>query len=197
MKAKASTMAQRFGFADPDLTTPEHDSLLMWLDANVDAIVRERMGELDREVWHRERTWDNYVFKPFKGALPQVVLDGLVAYPLEPTTFRIEKKWECPILDKSYTIGFCDMRVSISRKRENAAIELIDNDLIKSIGGRTEKATWWMEIKPSIPSVGELVRQLRMYQSYTTGDKWFVVSPDTRWCSQIESQGFGFIEAMA
>ena len=32
MKPKAQTMAQRFGFMDPELTTPQHDEIMMWLD---------------------------------------------------------------------------------------------------------------------------------------------------------------------
>lgn len=53
----------------------------------------------------------------------------------------------------------------------------------------------YFEIKPVIPSVGELIRQLRMYQSYIDQGSWYVVSPDTRFRTMIEGQNFGFIEA--
>lgn len=97
-------------------------------------------------------------------------------------------------MDKSYTIGFCDMMVDLQRSCSNGYVECIEGRVQKVYSGRDERQ-WWLEIKPSIPSVGELMRQLRMYQSYTRDGAWFVVSPDTRWRSQIEAQGFGFIEA--
>jgi hypothetical protein len=50
------------------------------------------------------------------------------------------------------------------------------------------------EIKPSIPSVGELIRQIRMYQQYKPG-KYIVVSPDDRFASVLSGQGIEFLKA--
>lgn len=190
MKPKASTMAQRFGFADPDLTTPAHDSLLMWLSENIEEIIQLEAGQMTREIFrHRNGAW-----RPIsQNDLTQQECSEVDKHPLGETIFHVKQIWECPILDRSYTIGFCDMKVIVTREIENGTID-IDYSGVK-VSDRKETADKWMEIKPSIPSVGELIRQLRMYQTYTSGDKWFVVSPDTRFRSQIESQGFGFIEA--
>jgi hypothetical protein len=48
------------------------------------------------------------------------------------------------------------------------------------------------EIKSSIPSIGELIRQIRMYQTYQKG-RYVVVSPDARWERMLDSQRIGFI----
>lgn len=37
-KTRATTMQQRLGFADGDLTTSKHDEMMLWLDANVKSI---------------------------------------------------------------------------------------------------------------------------------------------------------------
>jgi hypothetical protein len=52
------------------------------------------------------------------------------------------------------------------------------------------------EVKPSIPSLGEVIRQVRMYQTYTNRERygeWWIVSPDTRFKEQLESQGIKFL----
>ena len=195
MKPKSTTMAQRFGFADPDLTTPAHDALLMWLDEEIEAIARAQVGELKIDEQRISRRTSDY------GATRSVAVDVgdlttdeleiLTHHPLGKPKFTITKTWECPILDKSYTIGFCDMMINIRRSCSNTYVRLGFEE--PDVRDTEESLRWWLEIKPSIPSIGELVRQLRMYQSYTGGDKWFVVSPDTRYRTQIEGQGFGFI----
>ena len=49
-------------------------------------------------------------------------------------------------------------------------------------------------MKTAIPSLGELLRQLKLYEQHLTG-KIFVVSPDARFADKIRQQGFGFIES--
>lgn len=41
--------------------------------------------------------------------------------------------------------------------------------------------------------MGELIRQVRMYQEYVQG-KWFVVSPDGKFKDQLATQGISFIK---
>lgn len=51
----------------------------------------------------------------------------------------------------------------------------------------------FIEVKTKIPSVGELIRQMRAYQNYN--DKrtsYIVVSPDDRHTETLNSQGFYF-----
>ena len=40
-KPKAKTLQQRFGFIDADLKAPEHDEIMLWLDQNVELIVKD------------------------------------------------------------------------------------------------------------------------------------------------------------
>ena len=54
----------------------------------------------------------------------------------------------------------------------------------------------YFEVKATLPSAGELIRQIRMYQEYVQGE-WVVVSPDDRHRSILESQGIRFYPAPA
>jgi hypothetical protein len=51
----------------------------------------------------------------------------------------------------------------------------------------------FFEVKTTIPSLGELIRQIRMYQEYENGI-WVVVSPDDTHSSRLEKQGIKFIK---
>jgi len=114
----------------------------------------------------------------------------------------ISTSWEQPIgtgRDNKYIVGFIDLVAWIKVPR----LTLINLDAEKDI--EWEDIAWHIadypdriitfnfEIKSSIPSVGELLRQIRMYQEYTNGH-FIVVSPDTRFKSVIEKQGIKFID---
>jgi len=49
----------------------------------------------------------------------------------------------------------------------------------------------YFEVKATLSSAGELIRQIRMYQEYVQGE-WVVVSPDNRHRGLLESQGILF-----
>lgn len=50
-----------------------------------------------------------------------------------------------------------------------------------------------IEIKTKIPSLGELIRQIRMYQKHVCG-RWIVVCPDDRFKEPLASQGIALIK---
>lgn len=181
-KPKASTLQQRFGFSDPELTTPKHDELMFWLDRYLD---NHCPGESDTE-WESITVineLDEHVSIDISASSLRVKL------PPYPGVKLIKKTWEQTITNRGYTIGFCDM----------VAVYDIPRLIIrKRDGGFTQKQievrrTFYFEVKPSIPSLGELFRQIRMYQTYTDG-KWFVVSPDDSFSDQLIKQGVGFIK---
>lgn len=49
------------------------------------------------------------------------------------------------------------------------------------------------EAKTYIKSCGELIRQIRFYQTYLRSDQFVVVSPDLRFAEQLRAQRIGFI----
>jgi hypothetical protein len=58
----------------------------------------------------------------------------------------------------------------------------------------------YFEVKTTIPSLGELLRQLSMYRQYLRKHRdefdpqIVVVCPDARFADKIREQGFGFIQ---
>lgn len=203
MKPKAQTMAQRFGFMDPELTTPQHDEIMMWLDETVTEMNAEKIyGNHPGFKWG----WTD-IDKARDAGLPQLLKEEkIIVDPSVPISVVASKVWESPIVDRTFTIGFADMRVTyclcrlhtdpIIKRMEN--IESNTEDVFPIYITESVPESWnplirYFEVKPSIPSLGEVIRQVRMYQTYTVGAEWWVVSPDTRFKEQLELQGIKFL----
>lgn len=202
MEPKAKTLQERFGFSDPDLKTPKHDAIMLWLDGEI----RNVLATAFSPEWVLD--WGTSSPLSIQGTarslmarmavdMRQQILESL-NLPAQPGR-TIWAKWESPIMDRTFTIGFADMQVkwrdervycdfSVSYPKEE--VTYLSSSLSS---GQGDERVAYFEVKPSVPSVGELIRQLRMYQTYTGNAKWFVVSPDARFRSVIEGQGFGFV----
>lgn len=184
---KATTIQQRFGFQDQDLKTPGHDQIMLWLDSTVEQELITRIGEqtwtekeisdffswLDKDKYHYDATW---------------------ALPEKPPSRIRGKIWEFPITSGNYVIGFVDLRVNVDRPNLGINTKYsYGRDVENFCVDFTHKA-FNFEVKTSIPSFGELIRQLRFYQEYDKGASYVVVSPDDACRDLLKAQGFGFLK---
>jgi len=206
-KPRAQTIQQRFGFLDSDLTTSTHDTIMFWLDANMEQIVVSLMGKLHLPTeWEQEEIKCGLKLIERANATQFSYVHDIVAEPIPPFPgIKIGcKRWEVPITQEksNFIVGFIDMQVSISepslhlkylwgqdsywKKGEPASGEW-------SISYQDNYRPLYFEVKTSIPSIGELLRQVRMYQTYTSG-KFFVVAPDDKFESILSEQGIGFVK---
>ena len=175
-KQSANTLQERFGFADDDLKKSEHDEILLWLD--------EHAEEFAKEIIEWTDEWPaRLVAQKLKR------YQGLGDPP--PQEVRITKIWEQPVTNvgaTKYVIGFLDMVVLV----ENTELEIVDRKWL-ALWPNEPQRTFGFEAKTKIPSLGELIRQLRLYQQYCR-HRLYVVSPDDRFAEQLLAQGFGFIK---
>jgi len=232
-QAKATTIQQRFGFQDHELTTPIHDEIMMWLDESMEEVVAGIANEKDDfERVYSEVRWrmtsrggevpaqvkDVYDTDEKINALARALLNK---YPPPDVKHKIDSKlWEATVADGKYIIGFIDMRVnaaifSPTLKWERVAAsndslckwrEPVDGPppppfddgsgfsykLSLSWGAWGE--TFLFEVKPSIKSLGEVIRQVRMYQKYEREGRYFIVCPDARFQEKLREQGIGFVK---
>jgi hypothetical protein len=98
-------------------------------------------------------------------------------------------------MDRNYTIGFVDMSVEVSVFDLGYTYPRYE---VHNAQWDVERTSQWIhfEVKPSVTSAGEVIRQIRMYQSYLQGE-YCIVSPDDRFASILEDQGIGFIKALS
>lgn len=195
MKPKAQTMSQKFGFMDPDLATPQHDAIMLWLDETLTKVFADKT--FDKFPDHQWLSLDDE-----NAELTWMLKNGkIVVSPSVQVQAIIRKIWECPIVDKTFTIGFADMRLNYAKcglSHRSAKEALAQGAQPPILIENSSPITWltqsrYFEVKPSIPSLGEVIRQVRMYQTYTAGAEWWIVSPDARFREQIEAQGIKFL----
>lgn len=224
-KQKAESLQARLGFSDPELKTPKHDAIMLWLDKEAkniaknfgiekkiicsdqqQIIVRLRQGA-DKAVQNAVKEEEQKPSLSRKRPVYDLAQSwtGLSAEVPEVPEIRITKVWEKPIMSDKYIVGFVDM--SIEAVNEEICIQynlVSDYREQKLYLPRWSTATTGfellIEVKPSIVSVGELIRQIRMYQQYIKSPRFFsnfffmVVSPDDRFADILKGQGIYFVK---
>lgn len=172
MKPQAKTLQERMGFVDHDLKTPGHDAIMMWLN---DTMKVNRLLRFCLKV---------------KGWSDDDLASGL-DLPGRREIQVISTTWERPVTTgREFTVGFLDLAVSYQEQRVWYSVHAVSGQRIYHLDWKSAEA--FFEVKTSIASLGELLRQLQFYRQHVQGPI-FVVSPDTRYRNKIEEQGFGFI----
>jgi hypothetical protein len=123
------------------------------------------------------------------------------AMPAWPGLKITQKQWEMPVMSGAYTVGFVDLKVQY--KRPVLYLSQPQSTHPRFISRPDWQIAWhpacaYFEVKTSIPSLGELLRQLNHYRQYL-GREYetpdiFVVAPDARFAAKIREQGFGFLQ---
>jgi hypothetical protein len=158
---------------DHDLTNEKHDAIVRWIDHGVQRLGWAILGDHIEQAVARETT----------------------LRPMEITFALAQKTWEYAITkggplrgtEKS-VIGFVDLCAAFTCSF--GALGYQDRRFTRSLF----VPTVCFEAKTYITSCGELIRQIRLYQTYQPSSTVFVVvSPDTRHAAQLEDQGIGFI----
>lgn len=230
---KATTLMEKFGFMDPDLTTPKHDATMVWLDKNIENLLLSRypaawnpddisrvLQEMTSRVAESKKATSAQIlaisesstesspfesnrldfFRSISGRIKEENLKKLSFLdswvPGEPpcrTARIIKKEWEKPVSTRTgYTVGFLDMKVTVGftvlgyrHNHESNLPEWFCDE---------RQCEYFLEVKPSIQSVGEVVRQVRLYQEHIQGGKWLIVSPDDKFSETFKEQGIDFIK---
>lgn len=153
--------------------------MILWLDKHVEGVAKEIIEWTD--VWPARLVGLKMGGYKDLGNLP-------------PREVRLTKIWEDPVTNvgaTKYVVGFVDMVVRV----EITELLVDERPIPKWLGLWPNKPqrTIGFEAKTGIPSIGELIRQLRLYQQYCRHEL-YVVSPDDRFAEQLLAQGFGFIK---
>ncbi|WP_295427010.1 hypothetical protein [uncultured Thiodictyon sp.] len=125
--------------------------------------------------------------------------DGLGDPPEYKPMQILQKKWEQPITSGKFIVGFLDMYVEASTM-DISFIGNQNHSVADSSIELLEVPCWTLshrqafhlsfEVKTTIPNLGELLRQIRLYQQYTRpGMHYVVVSPDDADSALLKDQG--------
>lgn len=167
--------------------------------------------------WEEEppggQSWDQWLAEVDR--LEGVCRD-MAEWPVRGTPFKpIAVAWEEPIVSpRGAVVGFADLAITASAPRQTlilpqASSSIYDDgppwhDRLRRFGfhATDEVRRVMVEVKPEIPSLGELLRQIHKYQHYQARaadslnepPTWAVLSPDDRHAEVLAEQGVVFIK---
>lgn len=168
MQPKAKTMQERMGFSDPDLSSPKHDEMVIWLLKNKVDVCRFLLPKIRHQ---------------FDGSISKEEM-RLYMSPLEGQHDQSPSaKAEVTVMNGTFTVGFIDVLIEqrgMWTEKQNGLMTTQWSSLANSVA---------IEVKPTIPSFGETLRQIRQYQQYCHYSKYAIFSPDHRFKEVFEEQG--------
>jgi hypothetical protein len=206
MKTKATTLSERFGFQDKELVTPKHDDIFCWL-FNKSNIVKMIVSlgllqdayysatRLETCVYHNSNcdwSWDTHTCT---GNCNKHLINKNTNQPVDlaketnnnflnfhkniseapifwPDLITIDG--EFPIVNGTYNIGFVDAKITFDTKisQEDNGFCYFSKIVFK------KELLFYIEIKPSVQSLGELIRQINLYRSHTGEDGIWIILTD-------------------
>ena len=183
---QAQTMQQRLGFVDDDLKHPKHDDMVLEVEQHLDEIV-SRLWEGSSLLGTPQRE-----IAALRHRLPNIIIPDEIPGITRGGISKVT--WEYPVVSgNKYIIGYIDLHIFYEGEYAGLWTE---------VGARPTHARWSVthasvtlniEVKPALPSIGELLRQIRTYQEYLPGQTFLVVCPDTRWAETLRKQGIYFL----
>lgn len=200
--------------SDPDLTTPMHDKICIWVkDMFPTWMPKAQWCEKCQEGTHDDTDYEDLLKQTIGEKKREEILaiqknnQTHLLYPWNnPPLERWHKvEWEKPLQAKSgFFIGYVDLLISYAFTScvgnngrwvcINYENRIFKYDLTQAPQLRAHGTNAY-EVKSKIPSCGELLRQLQTYRTLLGREiKLTVVCPDDRFQSIIESQEFGFIK---
>jgi len=200
-------MTTKNRFKDTDLHTPAHDAIMLWLQDNAREIMF-RHFEMDKLIEKARQEVETFMKS---NSLPEEKSPDFDAAMMGGSdSLNVSVKWEVPV---PFHGGqrYIDMQIRTVLHVPTANMGGSYKEILKKIGGEWKldrvfasngksylgsesyEFNLSCEVKSTIGSIGELIRQLRQYESAKAPVA--VVSPDDRFRDVIESQGFIFIKA--
>ena len=197
--AKSREKIQQLGFWDSEVSKPDHDSVCLWAYENAELIFNMVYPELFDQEWKdSEITSGSFGDKNAANMLLTFRNNNLRPNP------RIHLKTLEYVL-KSYTgyekkleriVGYADLLIETKLPHIypfwSEVGEEIDRFELHFTTDKSPKIL--VEAKSSLPTMGELMRQLQLYRTAFNG-KLVVVSPDDRYEKILSEQGVTFIKS--
>jgi hypothetical protein len=159
--------------------------------------VQNKIVELERQraymISNQDRNPEYSYFadeaKDCEEKITQLRLWDSFAVPQKPQ-LKIKKEWEQTVMSNKFIVGFIDMIVSYPGYDLDFYGKDFPSYVVHGLSDYYHHVCF--EVKTTIPSLGELIRQINMYREYVRSP-FYIVAPDKKFISQLQSQGIGFV----
>ena len=203
--AKSREKIQQLGFWDPQVTTPDHDTVCLWAYENADAIFRTVCPDRFDHPWLKDEVYLGHD-KDDEGAI--ALARAFTSENPRPNPRVVKRTLECVL--SSFTgykdrmeriVGYADLIIHTElpyvSPRYKAATTTGGDDVLDGFhiawSRGHEAPVILVEAKSVLPTVGELMRQIQLYRTAFNGHI-VVVSPDDKYQSILAEQGVTFVK---
>ncbi len=202
--AKSREKIQQLGFWDTEVSKPDHDAVCLWAYEHADLIFRAVCPDRFDRVWLKSEldfdsrsSQDVNLLSEFKNANPR------------PNPRVTRRTLECVLT--SYTgyqdkmeriVGYADVLINTEVPRVSPKFkadttrrghDVFEGYEIRWTGEREVAPRILVEAKSTLPTVGELMRQIQLYRTAFNGEI-VVVSPDDSYAKILAEQGVKFVK---
>lgn len=191
------TYQSRMAFGDEDLKSSKHDAIMLWLDKNLQDLITPvfpRGSWTDAELTAFNRQVQSAIKEIYNAEDRQKAQAKVAAFtlPIRPEPVIQRRVWEKPVMGYNGPVGFIDFYVSVGVASLAAWYDRPGQDVELAI--HSDQKILCFEVKAALPSLGELIRQVRFYQSHEPDARFFIVAADNRYAETLREQGIGFIQ---
>lgn len=209
-KNRYKTHEQLWKLEDGDLSTPQHDELVLQLLNPENAMKIFLNGEM------REVRWSYRLPYISDNISKNEVMDFITQFNSKGSKYNtISIGSEVPIkTNNGFIIGYIDVQISFRHRYKfylinvgSGVTKIVDSRGMSGINALAhfemytdeinliddDEEVYNIEVKPKIKSFGETLRQINTYKSFNPNAKYIIYSPDTRFKAAFESQGITFI----
>jgi hypothetical protein len=203
-----------FEWDDPEMKTPGHDRIMVWLHQNIDHCIKQIIPHKKHDS---DQVFDDAarIFSENVARTKPMIASRLmgIEFP-NPKSESLEQmelvkavryEWEKPVIaNNKFIVGYVDMFVearvfnhwSLDFKNDEAASMLLRQskpsiDDVRNIFAWFpvyEKTNVYFEVKPKIKSLGDTIRQVQKYKVYDKRGLFALVSPDSRFKEILNHQ---------
>ena len=202
------TLLQRLGFDDADLTMPEHDEIMAWLDRQLHEYPVQMLNEIvdgySKDIWLDRCNKLLEGWKRLEGPSEEDTKRMLETVPPwnspdrgAVTVDSIEKEFPVmavnsrnPERRSRAVVGYIDMYADVGKQ-----IPMLwrNGDLKVEWAYDVTHFRLAIEVTTSIPSLRELICQINIYRQQRIANYYVVVSPDDRFIEPLKQQDIHFI----
>lgn len=200
--AKSREKIQQLGFWDEEVSKPDHDAIVQWAYRNVEHVLRTACPALfDRGWTSKDVGW----FAPSDEVAGREAAELFMAKTPRPSPRVKSKRLEEVIATRSDSprhrpriLGFGDLVLHTEVPAISPKGHMVGNTERWKTG--EFEVSWYryppdgvlVEVKSALPTLGELMRQIRTYQLGFHGPV-VVVAPDGRYAHMLQEQGVAFV----
>jgi hypothetical protein len=167
-KTRKQSLDQFWKIDDEQLTTPEHDQMLLWIlkKENLRRIITSNNPEAEKWDWENVKIHaEEYIISNsgFRVGAPDIIF-VVPRYKCKTCNFTHKNKNNCPSCESEDIIKY-------------------END------HQQHYSRYLIEIKPKIKNFGATIRQLKLYISYGYEERAYIFTRDLKYLEEFENQG--------